>query len=141
MLQLLSFSDPFRSRWFIFTEQINVLFWIIIYSYLLRLLKVGVCKKLHIMHRKTTASEYLFNEPVGCNFFNKRLRHRCFLVDIVKLSRTPVLQEHLETPDSVFMEHISNYNIIKFNFSQPKWLFQSFETLINIEMYTCEMKI
>ena len=35
---------------------------------------------------------------------------------IVKLSRKQVLQGHLETPDSVFIEHICNYNI-KFNFS------------------------
>ena len=35
-------------------------------------------------------------------------------VVIAKLSRKTVLQEHLETPDSVFMEHICNYNI-KFN--------------------------
>ena len=49
-------------------------------------------------------------------------------MDIAKLSRTPFLQEHLETPDSVFMEHICNYNIIKFNVNYPKWLFEPFET-------------
>ena len=48
-------------------------------------------------------------------FLNKRLRHRHFLVDTEKPSRTPSLQEHLETTDSVFMEHTCNYNNIKFN--------------------------
>ena len=49
-------------------------------------------------------------------------------MDIAKLSRTPFLQELLEPPDSVFMEHICNYGIIKFNVNYPKWLFESFET-------------
>ena len=40
---------------------------------------------------------------------------RRFLLDIGKLSRTPFLQDHLETPDSVFMKHICDYNIIKLN--------------------------
>ena len=62
-----------------------------------------------------TVSESLFNQPVVGYFFNKRLQHRRFLVDIAKLSRAPLLQEHLETPDFVFMEDICNYKIIKFN--------------------------
>ena len=61
-------------------------------------------------------------------------------MDIAKLSRTPFLQEHLETPDSVFMEHIFNYNI-KLNVNYPKRLFEPFERLIKIEMYTCEIEI
>ena len=52
-----------------------------------------------------------FNQPVAYYLFNNRLRHRHFLVDIAKLSRTPFLQEHLETPYSVFIEHICNYNV------------------------------
>ena len=83
-------------------------------------------------------SESLFNQPVPCYFFNKRLRR--FLVDIAKRSRTPLLQEYLENLDSVFMEHIFNYNI-KLNVNYPKWLFELFERLIKIEMYTCEIKI
>ena len=51
-----------------------------------------------------------------------------FLVDIAKLSRTPFLQELFEAPDSVFMEHICNYGIIKCNVNNPKWLFEPFET-------------
>ena len=62
-------------------------------------------------------------------------------MDIAKLSRTPFLQEQLETPDSVFMEHIYNYDIIKFNVNYPKWFFEPFETLIKIKMYTCEIKL
>ena len=83
--------------------------------------------------------ESLLNEPVACYFFNKRLPHRRFLVDIAKLSRIPVLQEHLETPGSVFMEHICNYDIIKFNVNYPKWLFEPFETkCIHVKLKLCE---
>ena len=130
-----------RSRWFIFTKQIIVLIWIIIYSYLQRFFKIGVLKTLYTTQRITTLSESPFNQPVAYYFINKRLRHRRFLVDIAKLSRAPFLQEHLETPDSLFMEHICNYNILKFNVNYPKRLLQPFETLIKIEMYTCEIKI
>ena len=133
------FSYPCRSRWFIFTKQIIVLIWVIIYSYLQRFFKIGVLKTLYTIHRKTTVSESLFNQPVACYFFNNWLRR--FLADIAKLSRTPFLQEHLVTPDSVFMEHVFNYIIINFNVNCPKRLFQPFETLIKIEMYTCEIKI
>ena len=69
---------------------------------------MGVLKTLYKIQRKTTVSEFLFNQPVACSFINKRLQHRRFLVDIAKLSRTPFLQEHLEVPDSVFMEHVCN---------------------------------
>ena len=61
---------------------------------------------LYTTQSKATVSESLFNQAVACCFFNKRLRHRPFLVDIAKPSRTPFLQEHLETPDSVFIEHV-----------------------------------
>ena len=134
-------SYPCRSKCFIFTKQIIVLFRAIIYSYLQRFFKIGVLKTLYTIYTKTTESEPLFNQPVVCYFFNKRLQHRCFLMDILKLSRTPFLQEHFDTPDSVFMEHICYYNIIKFNVNKPKWLFQLFETLIKTKMYICEIKI
>ena len=91
---------------------------ILSHSYLQRFFKVGVLKTFCPIHRKTTVLESLFNQPVSCYFFNKRLRR--FLVDIAKLSRTPFLQEHLETPDSVFMECITNYNITEFNITYPK---------------------
>ena len=122
-----------------FHETDIISFWVINYSYLQRFFKIAVLKTLYTIHRKITVSESLFNQQVACYSFNKRLRR--FLVDIAKLSRTPLLQEHLETPDSVFMEHTCNYNIIKSDVNYPKWLFQPFETLIKIEMYTCEIKI
>ena len=109
------FCYPCRSRWFIFTKQITVLLWVLIYSFLQRFFKINVLKALYTIHKKTTVSESLFNKPIARYFFNKRLRYKRFLVDITKLSRTPYLQKHLETPNSVFMEHICNYNIIKFN--------------------------
>ena len=108
------FSYPCRSRWFIFTKEIIVFFGVIIYSYLGKFFKICVLKTLYtIYYSKTTVPVSLFNQPVACYFFIKRLRHRCFLVDIAKLPRTPFLQERLEAPNSVFMEHICNQNIIK----------------------------
>ena len=82
---------------------------------LVEFFKIGVLKTLYTIQTKTTASESLFNQPVACYFFSTGLQHRRFLVDTAKLSRTPFLQGRLETPDSVFMEHIYNYNIMKFN--------------------------
>ena len=112
---IIIFSYPCWSRWFIFTKQIIVLFWVIIYSYLQRFFKISVLKILYTIHRKITVSESLLDQSVACYFFNKRFRHRHFLVDITKLSRTPFLQEHPKTTDSVFMEDICYYKIIKFN--------------------------
>ena len=97
-----------------------------------RFFKIGVLTTLYTIQRKKAVSESLFNQPVPCYFFNKRFRHRHFLVDIAKLSRTLFLQEHLETPDSVFMEHICNYDIIKLNFNYPRWLFKPFVESSNV---------
>ena len=89
----------FPSRWFIFGNRL--LYWVIIYSYLQRFFKVGVLETFYTIHRKTSVLK-------SC----KRLRS--FLEDIAKLSKATFLQELLETPDSVFIEHIWNYDIIKF---------------------------
>ena len=105
------FFYPCRSRWFIFTKQIINLSHL---QLLVEFFEIGVLKTLYTIQRKLTVLRSLFNQPVTCYFFNKRFQHRRFLVDIAKLSRTSFLQEHLETPDSVFMVHICNYNI-KFN--------------------------
>ena len=48
-------------------------------------------------------------------------------------------KDHLGTPASVFIEYI--FTITKLNVNYPNWLFQPFETLIYVEMYTCEIKI
>ena len=53
--------------------------------------------------------------------------------------KNTIFTDRLEIPASVFIEHICN--ITKLSVNQPKWLFQPFETLINIEMYTYKMKI
>ena len=50
-----------------------------------------------------------------------------------------IFTDHLGTPASVFIEHICN--ITKISVNLPKWFFQPFETLLKIEMYTCEIKI
>ena len=85
--------------------------------------KIGALKMLYTIERKITVLEFLFNQPVASYFFNKRLQHSRFLVDIAKLSRRPFLQEQLDTPDSIFMEHICNYNNIKYNVNLAKVAF------------------
>ena len=70
---IIIFSYSCRSRWFIFTIQIIVLFWVIIYSYLQRFFKISVLKILYTIHRKITVSESLFNQPVACYLLNKIL--------------------------------------------------------------------
>ena len=83
------------------------------------------------------ASQFHFNQPVAWYFFNKRLRHRYFLVNFVKLSRTPFLQSTL----GLLLLYLLNISVMSPNLVfSPKWLVQPFETLINIEMYTCEKK-
>ena len=50
------------------------------------------------IHRKTPVLESLFNKAVGlqsCDFIKKRLRHRCFPVNIAKFLRTAFFIEHL----------------------------------------------
>ena len=100
------------NRSFIFIKQFIVLIWVI-FTATCR----GSSKYQFLKHFTQSRAEQLCQSlfKSTCYFLNKRLWHRRFLVDIAKLSRTPFLQEHLETPDSVFMEHICNYNIIKFN--------------------------
>ena len=112
----------FQSRWFIFRNRLLYYFEL---QLLQRLFKVGVLKTLCQTHRKITVLESLFNQPVSCYIFHERLRR--VLVDIAKLSRTPFLQNSLILL-SVFMEHVCNYNIIKFNVNYPKWHFEPFAT-------------
>ena len=132
------FSYLCRGRWFILTKQIILLVWAIFYSYLQKFFKIGVLLKTFHNSQETPVSEFHFNLPVACYFFNKRLRHRCFLVNFAKLSRTPFLQTTL----GLLLLYLLNISVISPNLVfSPKWLFQQFETLINIETYTCEIKI
>ena len=60
--------------------------------------------------------ESLFNEVAGfyaCNFIEKRLQHRYFLVNIEKNVRTP--KEHLQTVASAFSK-VFFMNFIGANF-------------------------
>ena len=52
--------------------------------------------------------------------------------------KNTIFTEHLETPASIFMEQNLMFYIYG---TELKWLFQPFETPIEIEMYTCEIKI
>ena len=133
------FSYPCWGRWFSFTKQIIiVLFWVIFYSYLQKFFRISVILKTFHNSQETPVSEFHFNQPVACYFFNKRLRHRCFLVNFAKMSRAPFLQTTL----GLLLLYLLNISVISPNLVfSPKWLFQPFETLINIEMYTCEIKI
>ena len=111
------FSSYLSEQVVYFQKKIIILFCVIIYSYLQRFFKVSVLKTLCPIHRKTAVLESLFIQQVSCYFFIKRLRR--FLVDIAKLAGTRIFIKLLETPDSVLMEHIYNYKIIKFNFDYP----------------------
>ena len=135
ILQLLSFLIPVGAgSLFSFI----VLFWVIFYSYLQTFFKIDVLLKTFHNSQEMLVSEFDFNQPVAWYFFNQRLRHRCFLVNFAKLSRTPFLQTTL----GLLLLYLLNISVISPNLVfSPKWLFQPFETLINIEMYTCEIKI
>ena len=115
-----------------------VLFWVMFYSCLQNFFKIGVLLKTFHNSQKTPVSEFHFNQPVACYSFNKRLRHGCFIVNFAKLSRTPFLQTTL----GLLLLYLLNIFITSPNLVfSPKRLFQRFETLINNEIYTCEIKI
>ena len=51
------------------------------------------------VYTKTPVLEFLFNKVVGlqiCNSFKKRLRHKCFPVNLTKLLITPILKSICE---------------------------------------------
>ena len=109
----------------------------IIYSYLERYFKIGVLKTLYTVHRKTTVSEFVFNETA--TFLIKESEIDAFLWILRNCQKHQFYKSTLRLL-ILYLWNICNYSI-KFNVSYPKWLFQSFETLINLEMYTCEIKI
>ena len=59
--------------------------------------------------------------------------------EFFETAKNTIFTDHLGTPASVFIEHICP--ITKLCVDLPKWLFHPFETIINVEMYTCEIKI
>ena len=61
------------------------------------------------------------------------------IYEFCQTDKNAIFKDHLGTPASVFIEHTCT--ITKLNVNQPNWLFQPFETLINVEMYACEIKI
>ena len=90
------FSYLCWGKWFLFTKQIIiVLFWVIFYSYGQKFLNIVVLLKTFHNSQETPVSEFHFNQPVACCFFNKRLRHRFFLLKFAKLSKTPFFQTTL----------------------------------------------
>ena len=57
--------------------------------------KIGVFENVH---RKTPVLESLFNKFAAlkdCNFIKKRLKRRCFLVNILKNFKNSIFIEHL----------------------------------------------
>ena len=53
--------------------------------------KIGALKRFHNIHRKTPVLESLFNNVAGLqsyDFIKKRLKHRCFPINIAKFLRT-----------------------------------------------------
>ena len=61
------------------------------------------------------------------------------LCEFSETVKNTIFTDHLGTPASVFIEHICSFTKVSANY--PEWLFQPFETLKNIEVYTCEIKI
>ena len=63
----------------------------------------GCPQKFRNIHRTTTVLESLFNKVAdlqGCNFFKKRLQHRCFPVNC-NLFKNSYSEEHLRRTTSV----------------------------------------
>ena len=61
--------------------------------------KIDVLRKFRNIHRNTHVLELLFSivaELEACNCIKKRLQHRCFLVNIAKIFRTPILKNICE---------------------------------------------
>ena len=56
--------------------------------------------------------------------------------EFCKTVKNTSFTEYFCIPDSVFTEHI--WDILKHNVYLLEWILQPFETLVNIEMYTCE---
>ena len=57
--------------------------------------KILGLKSFIIFTGKTPVLKSLFNKVTGlkaCNFIKRNLQHRCFLVNIVKFLRTPILK-------------------------------------------------
>ena len=78
----------------------------------------AVLKNFRNIHRKTPVLESLFNRLVGfktCNFLKKRLRIRCFPVNIAKFLRTLILMkifQQLLLPFLLLNVNISSQGLI-----------------------------
>ena len=61
--------------------------------------KKGILEKLAKLTAKHLSQSFFFNQAAGpepCNFFKKKLRNRCFLVNFAKFLRTPILSNSWE---------------------------------------------
>ena len=61
--------------------------------------------------------ESLFDKVEGlqpCNFFKKRLQHRCFPVKFAKFLRTPILKNICKRP--LLIERTPDVGVIYFNY-------------------------
>ena len=84
IFQLLSFLVPVVAGGLL--KQIIVLFWITIV-------------KISVLKTRDNSEEFVFKQPII--FFNKRLRHRCLLVNFAKLNT--IYTDRLGTPASIFL--------------------------------------
>ena len=58
--------------------------------------KIDILENFRKIHMKTPVPESLFNRVTGLlcvTLFKKKLRHRCFPVNVAKFSRTPFQQK------------------------------------------------
>ena len=104
------FSYTCRGKWFIFTKQIIIVLFESLCTATCRRSSKWVFLKIFTVHRETP--EFLFKQLLATYFFNKRLRHRCFLVNFAKLSRAPFSQTVL----GLLLLYLLNISVISQNF-------------------------
>ena len=121
-------SYPCRGRWFISKKQIIVLI-----ESLFTATCRGSSKQVFLKCFTQSRGKQLRRSLVSISQQPATFLRKGFDIDaFLWILRN--CQEHLGTPDSVFIEHICRYNNLQCNVNQPRWLFEPFvETLINIE--------
>ena len=80
-----------------------------------------MAQKFRKFCRRTPALEFLFNKVAGlkaCNFFKKRLQHRCYLVKLAKYSRTLFSQN---TFLQCLLQCVLRKILVRNNLQIPSW--------------------
>ena len=82
--------------------------------------KIDVLKNFAMFVGKHLCWSFFFNNvagPQGCNFIKKRLRHRCFPVNVAKFLRTRFFTEHLRwLLQDLFSKWKTSFSVIQSDF-------------------------